>query len=90
MDSQSKMPLIACGHTAQGFVGSDRSQPVCVICYGMKPEAQIIAETPDLEGRVARCADCGKERPSNINLPFFEHRPHMEKDSFYCGCLGWD
>ena len=27
---------------------------------------------------------------SNINLPFFKHKPSEEQDEFYCGCFGWD
>lgn len=43
-----------------------------------------------LGGRVAKCIDCGKTKPSNENLPFFERRPNKEYDIFYCGCYGWD
>ena len=79
-----------------------------------------------LEGRVARCPSCKKERPSSTTLPFFEFRGEgsaaathcaecryterahpavigrgfctgfktdpagLPKDSFYCGCKGWD
>lgn len=90
MSSQSKMPMMACGHAAQGFVGSERTQPGCVICYGLTPKALIVAETPDLTGRKATCIFCGKEADSNIGLPFFEHRPQMEKDKYYDGCRGRD
>lgn len=90
MSSQSKMPMMACGHAAQGFVGSERTQPGCVICYGLTPKALIVAETPDLTGRKATCIYCGKEADSNIGLPFFEHRPQMEKDKYYDGCRGRD
>lgn len=90
MSSRSKMPMMACGHTAQGFVGSERTQPVCVICYGITPKALIVADAPDLTGRKAVCAYCDKEVDSNIDLPFFEHRPHMSRDKYYDGCRGWD
>lgn len=108
-----RMPLMKCGHTAQGV--DENGNPVCVICYGINAGATEIADTPDLEGRKARCAYYGKkfrdngrganecpvcdrqsgnacrcERPSSIDLPFFEWKPDEEFDLFYCGCHGWD
>ena len=51
-----------------------------------------IANQPEqLEGRSAECAyGCGQFKPSNVELAFFEYLPGNEKDSFYCGCYGWD
>ena len=43
-----------------------------------------------LDGREARCPDCGSREPSAPSLPFFQHRPDREYDSYYCGCYGWD
>jgi hypothetical protein len=51
-------------------------------------------------GRVAKCSDCSKERPS-IEWPsmFASWAPGSlraekfgarEKDQYYCGCRGWD
>lgn len=87
--------LMKCGHTAQGVDG--RGRPVCVICIGINDGA----ETPDnnplsLESRVAMCSSCDKEKPSSYTLPFFAQGSMRggarddTKDSFYCGCLGWD
>jgi len=28
--------------------------------------------------------------PSDLNLPFFEHKPNEKNDKYYCGCFGWD
>jgi hypothetical protein len=28
--------------------------------------------------------------PSSWKLPFFEHRPDRETDSYYCGCWGFE
>lgn len=33
---------------------------------------------------------CGSMDDSNMELPFFMHRPEKEYDEFYCGCSGWD
>ena len=49
------------------------------------------AEVDDrLDGRTARCADCGSLEPSAPSLPFFMYRPDNAYDSYYCGCYGWD
>lgn len=48
-------------------------------------------------GRRNECSECrGKtacecEKPSSINLAFFQSQPEKEHDSYYCGCaFGWD
>ena len=87
--------LMKCGHTAQGRTKDHK--PVCVICIGLTPDAEIEVpegERPDLTGRTAECTQC-KNRPSNtspskFSLPFFEHRPNYDTDRYYCGCWGWD
>lgn len=81
-------PMMECGHVANG-VKADGT-PCCVICVGINPGYDREAAMPDLEGRIARCPDCGREVPSNPRLAFFSHRPTAETDSFYCGCRGWD
>ena len=43
-----------------------------------------------LDGREARCPDCGHREPSAPGLAFFQYRPDKEYDSYYCGCYGWD
>ena len=43
-----------------------------------------------LEGREAKCPDCGRYDSSRPNLPFFEYSPDKEYDLYYCGCYGWD
>ena len=43
-----------------------------------------------LEGRIAKCMDCGERVSSAPSLPFFWYRPDKEFDSYYCGCYGWD
>lgn len=89
----TSLPLMDCGHTAQGTDGT--GAPVCVICAGIKPGAREVAATvPDLTGRTARCSyygsKCRSERESATSLAFFEHRPGEDHDKFYCGCFGWD
>jgi hypothetical protein len=82
-------PMMKCGHAANAT--DSKGNPVCVICIGIDPGAEIVDESPpNLEGRTARCVYCSCEEPSSPNLPFFEYNPKGEKDTFYCGCRGWD
>lgn len=80
-------PMMGCGHAANA---THNGQPCCVICFGIHKGASTIAETPDLNGRTAKCASCKNSRPSNVNLAFFEWRPTKAEDLYYCGCQGWD
>lgn len=81
--------MMKCGHAANAVTADGK--PCCAICAGFTPDAEIIADTaPDLTGRKARCGYCGKLTDSKISLPFFEYRPDMDTDSYYCGCRGWD
>jgi hypothetical protein len=83
------MPMMKCGHVAQGTKG-DTGKPVCVICIGIDPGAEIIDENPpDLTGRMAKCRSCDYMKESKFSLAFFEYRPDREYDLFYCGCRGW-
>ena len=84
------MPMMKCGHSANGFTelpGGER-KPCCVIC-SVSAGADEIDETPNLEGRIARCG-CGNETASRTDLAFFRYYPEHDKDEFYCGCSGWD
>ncbi len=91
--------LMACGHVAQGVNGN--GDPVCVVCFGIREGATIVAEKPSLEGRRAYCSYAtGRDGespkvhsegvPSSWDLPFFSYRPERETDTYYCGCWGWD
>jgi hypothetical protein len=87
-------PMMECGHAANG-ISSATLAPVCVICVGILPGAEIIAAAPpDLTGRTARCSyygqRCQNEKPSSPALAFFSHLPKQEHDQYYCGCYGWD
>lgn len=75
--------LMKCGCVAQG---TSEGKPVCVVhmCH------EVAENVPDLTGRMARCPYCSTEKPSALNLPFFEHKPGQVRDGFYCGCMGWD
>ena len=80
--------MMKCGHAANAVM---KNKPVCAICIGIVPGADIVAEDqPDLSGRVAKCPYCKKHAPSSLGLAFFEHRPGSETDYYYCGCRGWD
>ena len=83
--------LMKCGHTAQGK--DENGNPLCVICLGDGKARQIENNKPDLTDRKARCSyygSCKSETKSSYDLPFFEHRPWLEFDKYYCGCEGWD
>lgn len=83
--------MMKCGHSANAQ--DSNGNPVCVICVGISEGATEVDVNPNLTGRVARCGyfnRCHTEQPSDVSLPFFEHHPNKEHDSFYCGCFGWD
>lgn len=75
--------LMKCGHTANA---TKDGKPFCVICMC----EELAAQTPTLDGRVAKCSYCGKESSSSYNLPFFKYEPNAKYDRYYCGCGGWD
>jgi hypothetical protein len=79
--------MMGCGHAANGV--SD-GKPVCAICIGIYSGATDVVPCPDLTGRRAKCSHCSCTLPSKATMPFFEARPLMPTDGFYCGCLGWD
>lgn len=80
--------MMKCGHAANA---THNGKPVCAICFGLTPDAEIVADTaPDLTGRKAECRYCNCKADSNENLPFFKYRPKQKTDSYYCGCRGWD
>jgi hypothetical protein len=78
--------FLSCGHAANSIDGS--GNPSCAICAGIVPIK--VVKPPYLIGRRAICPYCKNEGQSDLELPFFEYRPDQEKDSFYCGCMGWD
>ena len=88
-------PMMKCGHAANATcsqshgVKYDPPVPSCAICSCI----EVADEAPNLEGRMAHCAyfkTCNTEKPSALNLAFFEHKPEEEHDRYYCGCHGWD
>ena len=85
--------MMKCGHASNAH--DQYGNPVCVICVGMNPDAEIVDHEildpyEGLYGREASCPYCGCRSESSWNLPFFEYRPDMDRDSYYCGCRGWD
>ena len=81
--------LMKCNHVAQGT--TQDGQPVCVICVGINPDATIIhPKPPELKGRISRCTYCGKEKASRYDLPFFNYRALLDRDTHYDGCRGWN
>ena len=87
--------LMKCGHTANSTIIDDAGNklPACVICCC----TEVDNNRPSLEGRKARCCDCGKLVDSDWKLPFFKYKgtwykvfKKVNEDEFYCGCNGWD
>ena len=86
-----KKYLMQCGHISMAT--DENLQPVCAICYGINDGAKIVIKecigNEGLEGRKAKCLDCGKITDSSWNLAFFAYRPNDEYDTYYNGCYGW-
>jgi hypothetical protein len=78
--------MMKCGHSANAEC---QGKPHCAICSGLNPDAEIVAESPNLDGRTAKCA-CGHTVPSSTNLAYFRHYPDAAHDTYYCGCSGWN
>lgn len=78
--------MMKCGHTGNA---EHNGRPCCLICAPDPRAFEIDENIPNLEGREAKCNECGHKARSNINLPFFKYCPDSEYDSFYCGCCGW-
>jgi hypothetical protein len=62
---------------------------VCCPVHFPSIESTMIVESPNLEGRKARC-NGQAEVDSSLDLAFFEYLPDKEFDRYYCGCRGWD
>ena len=90
-------PMMQCGHAANA-VRSGTTEPVCVICLGIVPGADVVDDSPpDLTGREARCnhdngdaKHANKRIPSSTSSAFFTYQPKQKFDRYYCGCFGWD
>ena len=81
--------MMKCGHAANAVNG--KGEPSCVICVGIDPGAEEVAESPNLEGRFATCSYGKHGRvPSDLGLAFFAYHPDKDEDEYYCGCYGWD
>lgn len=79
--------LMKCGHVANGW--AKNRNPACAIC-GCIDVVKECKDNEGLEGRKAKCGECGSMVSSSWNLPFFEYKPDKEYDTYYCGCWGWD
>lgn len=88
MISEVGKTIMVCGCTANGYlIKDDKTSTPCCVVHSCD---EVANEVPDLDGRVAICQSCKREKESNAGLAFFSHRPNAEKDVFYCGCRGWD
>lgn len=84
---ENKIVLMKCGHVANATYDGN---PCCAICAPNESAFEILEEDVDLSNRVAKCTDCGKERESSKDLPYFDYQPNKDHDEYYCGCQGWD
>lgn len=84
--------LMKCGHVANAKDANGK--PICVICAGIRKDYDVIKKICEknegLEGREAKCTDCGYKTDSNWDLPFFKYNPDYKYDFYFCGCRGWD
>lgn len=79
--------LMKCKHANNAC--DKNGNPVCLICGCLEVVKKIEQPTDGLEGRIAKCPDCGRTTESRWDLSFFKHNPDRELDSYYCGCYGW-
>ena len=86
-------PMMKCGHAANASVNG---KPVCAFCIGIVSGAGEVDDRPVAKDRMAYCTYCNSSHPSSPDLPFFGlgamHLGERDdtKDSFYCGCRGWE
>ncbi len=74
------LPIMACGDVAQGV--DDNNNPVCIIHAGFTPDAKVVAEQPDLEGRLAYCT---YDRAKRGKCPDQSARKGSVRCEFGCG-----
>lgn len=80
----TEKPMMLCGHAANATNGEGK--PSCAICAGIHAGADMVAETPNLEGRLAKCG-CGRTEPSSTKLAFFEYcGPGSREATETCKC----
>lgn len=79
------MPMMKCGHAANAT--DSLGNPACAICVGLTPNANIIAGSPDLTGRLAKCS-CGRTTPSDLKTcALFEYcGPGSTQAAESCKC----
>lgn len=62
MTRRNTMPpdrvLLKCGHASNAV--DENGNPICIICMGVKPGADVVAAAPNLKGRRARCEYYGQ------------------------------
>ena len=56
--------MMACGHAANAV--DSTGAPTCVICIGISPGADTVAESPNLEGREMVCSYSGLRKKGDV------------------------
>jgi len=77
--------LMTCGCATTAKL-TNTGQPYCLV----HDVTEIAHTTPSLRGRTAVCHVCGRTTASSFDLFLFHHFSHIERDSYYCGCQGWN
>ena len=88
--------IMKCGHASVlKWRGGNDLTPYCPICNCTEIDHEITDPYEGLEGRMSVCGE-HKDRfedsitPSRWDLPFFNYRPEFTRDTYYCGCWGWN
>ena len=87
-----KSVMLACGCRAHGTHGNahdglPENHPSCVVHFEKGDlRACTVVESPNLEGRLAKCL-CGRSKPSSLDLAFFEYvGPGSPESTNRCKC----
>ena len=79
------MEVIVCSGCGQKMMATDsKGRPACTTCIGLSSLSGIPKKVvvPDK----AHCTYCKREAVNDGNLAFYD----SERNSYYCGCRGWD
>jgi len=65
------------------YATNEEGKRACPVCDGIE------FETIEVDPSTAKCDECGKPAKKSKyypNLPFY----NAERNTYYCGCRGWD
>lgn len=85
LGGKMEVAIMKCGCRAMGH-DAKTGKPICLSRLCDKEMFQV----PDFSSRKSACLYCKKEVASKKYLPFFVYQSDKERDSHYCGCMGWE